>query len=259
MLKLRRRRQLDSGGLPEDHPAAESIRVRVPRPRWRWVSLFVSHLMAGALLASWWWPASRRIWDLYDAGVFRALNATLSLGDAWVTAVAFANTRAFDWVAAAAVGVLLLWNIRFYEVRCRLSGWFSLGLLVCVVCVTKFCCGPVIHELVGFQRASPTSIAPTCYRVTEMVPSIDAKDSSPCCFPSDHGFVLFSVALYLVYRGSTRQEMLAWLCVVLFGTPRIFAGAHWATDVVVGSAAMALVLTAWLMATPLHDRLVNRA
>lgn len=262
MLKIRRKRNRNPD-LPDESPTSgtpPTIRVRLPRPQWRWIPFLVSHVMAIGLLASWCWPATRRVWDLYDAGVFHALNATLALGDWWAWALAVANCRTFDLVAAAGIGVLLLWNVRFYEKRCLFSGWFSLALLAATLFLAKtFVCGTIIHDLVGLHRGSPTTVVQNCYRVTELVPAVNAKDSSPWSFPGDHGFILISVALYIVYRGSGRQEMLAWLFVVVFGLPRIFVGAHWATDLAVGSAAVSLVVTAWLLATPLHDRLVNRA
>lgn len=248
-------RERDDEALPVER---QPVVVAVPRPKWRWIPFLISHLLAIGLAATWLWPDTRRIWDLYDAGMFRMLNATLMAGDWWATAMAHANTRRYDIAAAVFIGGLLLWNIRFYEKRCIFSGWFSLGVFVSTVVLVKMLvCGTIVHDAFGYHRASPTNVVESCHRISQIAPQVAAKDSSPWSFPGDHGFVLFSVALYLVYRGNGRQETLAWLFVLLFGLPRMVVGAHWATDIVVGSAVVALLLTAWLMATPLHDKLVN--
>ena len=245
---------------PNGRRPVETTRVvvAVPRPKWRWFSFLLSHALALGLVGSWLWPETRRIWDLYDAGTFQLLNSSLAFGDWWAASMAHANTRVWDVVAAVLIGLLLLWNIRFYEKRCTLSGWFSLALLVVSVWLVKsLVCSAIVHDVMGFHRASPTRVVAACNYINELVPAIDAKQDSPHSFPGDHGFVLFCVALYLVYRGSGRQETLAWLLVFVFGLPRMVVGAHWATDIVVGSAVIALLTMAWLMATPLHDRIVN--
>jgi membrane-associated phospholipid phosphatase len=232
--------------------------VAVPRPHWRFVPFLLSHLAAGLLIWSWLRPETRRIWDLYDAGTFRFFTSTLAGSEWWLQGLAAANGHKADLVAAVAIGLLMLWNIRFYEKRCIFSGWLSLGVFTISVLLAKeLICGTLIHDVVGFQRASPSTVMEASHRVSELVPEIQTKDSSPLSFPGDHGFVLMSVALYMVYRGSGRQEMIAWLFLLVFGLPRVIVGAHWATDIVVGSSVVALLFTAWLMATPLHDRIVN--
>ncbi len=254
---LRRRKPVRSDG-DDQGPVQQHVVVAVPRPRWHMVPFLISHLLAGALVGSWLWPNTRRIWDLYDAGTFRLLNVTLNANMWWPRAMAIANSRQADIVVAIVIGVLLLWNIRFYEKRCIFSGWFSIGVLAASVLMAKsLVCGAFVHGVCEFHRASPSCLVENCHRVTQIVPDVESKDSSRFSFPGDHGFVLICVALYLVYRGSSRQEMLAWLFVVAFGLPRLIVGADWATDIVVGSACVALVVTAWLMATPLHDRIVN--
>jgi len=44
---------------------------------------------------------------------------------------------------------------------------------------------------------------------------------------------------------------------VLFSLPRIMAGAHWFTDVAVGSLSVVLVGLSWWLITPASDWLVN--
>jgi membrane-associated phospholipid phosphatase len=43
----------------------------------------------------------------------------------------------------------------------------------------------------------------------------------------------------------------------LFSLPRVMAGAHWFSDIAVGSLSVALVGLSWWLLTPASDYLVN--
>jgi hypothetical protein len=45
----------------------------------------------------------------------------------------------------------------------------------------------------------------------------------------------------------------AWLLAAILVLPRLVGGAHWLTDILIGSGSMALVSISLLMATPVHD------
>ncbi|MEM7315014.1 MAG: phosphatase PAP2 family protein, partial [Planctomycetota bacterium] len=91
------------------------------------------------------------------------------------------------------------------------------------------------------------------WRLSTLVPRIHAKDTSPWSFPGDHGFVLLSVALYVSMFRARRTARWTWLVSIILILPRLIAGAHWTTDILIGSGAMALVTIGLLMATPVHD------
>ena len=95
--------------------------------------------------------------------------------------------------------------------------------------------------------------------LSSLVPEIEAKDASKWCFPGDHGFVLISLALYVSYLGARDTAKWTWLACFIFILPRLIAGAHWPSDVIVGSGTMALAAMAFLMGTPLHDSILRWA
>lgn len=49
---------------------------------------------------------------------------------------------------------------------------------------------------------------------------------------------------------------IALLIVVIFAFPRVMIGAHWLTDIVVGSLSAVLIGLPWVLMTPLSDRLI---
>jgi membrane-associated phospholipid phosphatase len=51
--------------------------------------------------------------------------------------------------------------------------------------------------------------------------------------------------------------LIAVLIFLIFAFPRIIIGAHWFTDVFVGSLSIALVGLPWVLLTPLSDRLID--
>ena len=99
----------------------------------------------------------------------------------------------------------------------------------------------VRHRVVGADRT---------VRLRQLFPSIDTKDFSPACFPGDHAFVLLTVTSFFWYVGRRRDALVASLLAAVFLLPRLVGGAHWASDVVVGSGTAALLAGSWAFATP---------
>jgi len=62
--------------------------IRLPEPGWRLKSLLWFHLVAAILLASWFLPVTRGLWDQLDVAVFLLLNGSLALGQWWQTTAA---------------------------------------------------------------------------------------------------------------------------------------------------------------------------
>jgi len=44
---------------------------------------------------------------------------------------------------------------------------------------------------------------------------------------------------------------------LVFSLPRVMIGAHWFTDIAVGSLSVVLVGVSWCLMTPLSDKLIN--
>ncbi len=83
------------------------------------------------------------------------------------------------------------------------------------------------------------------------------KDSSGDSFPSDHGLMLLTFCCFMHRYISVKAFSIALLIMVIFALPRIMAGAHWFTDIVVGSLSVVLIGTSWLLLTPLSDIMIN--
>jgi membrane-associated phospholipid phosphatase len=94
-----------------------------------------------------------------------------------------------------------------------------------------------------FARPSPSHFIGESFVNLEERYGVEVKTESMTSFPSNHGSVFFTVLFMSVYRWGRGAWVLLPLAVVL-SMPRVFTGAHWASDTLIGS-----VLVTWLVAT----------
>ncbi len=256
---------MQHGPTNENRESTPSAAVAIPmmkpgRLAWRPRALMISHLAAAVLLVTWLVQPMRGCWDAADLQVFRWLNNSLAVGYWWQLIWAVANWRGFDLVAGSCIVMLLAYSIKTSPQRSLLAGWISVALLALAALAVKVVVeGLVVRGGLMYHRASPTVALNGSFLMSELVPWIKAKERSPWSFPSDHGAVLLAVMFYLWYGGRRTIAVAGTLLAVVFSLPRLVSGGHWMTDIVVGSSAMALLTTAWVMATPLHDFIVYRA
>lgn len=227
-------------------------------PRWRVRSLVAFHLVALLVLASWLWPATRAAWDAIDLAVFRMLNAPLATSAAWAHAWAIGNMRATDLAVALAMLALLIRGDLIFaaaQVRHALYAFLAMLLLLLLIRAVPFA------ELVSsmrWQRASPSLTVDGAVRLTELFSSWQGlrhiKDSSGRSFPGDHASVLMLWALFLTPFARGWRRWLVWVLALLFAMPRLVAGAHWLSDVLVGGTFIALATTGWSLFTPYAAR-----
>lgn len=108
-------------------------------------------------------------------------------------------------------------------------------------------------HLLADKRPSPTNYFPQSYRVSQLI-GIDTKDDSSSSFPGDHGMMLLIFAGYMWRFFTLRSFLLAMLIVVVFSLPRIMIGAHWFSDIAVGSLSVVLVGLSWWLLTDACER-----
>jgi membrane-associated phospholipid phosphatase len=225
---------------------------------WRPLAMAVSCLLAAVLVVSWLFQPGRGYWNQFDLTVFHKLNGTLEWGTAWQTVWAVANWRPFDAVVGLVLVTILITAVRWRFAARPIHAAASLLILLATLLATKeFVSGYAIDKVLVYHRGSPTYVLTGTYRLSELVDWIECKDTSPWSFPGDHGFVLLMCAFYVTYLGHRPAAVAAWLVAILGVMPRLIGGAHWPTDIIVGSGTMALLLSAMLFATPLHELLIS--
>ena len=200
-----------------------------------------------ALFMSWYIPARHGFWFPIDASIFHFFNHKLVESKAFLWLVAITNNRAFDACSLLAMGCLML----SFWLKETPAGRRRIVIIGLVMLLTAVVLNQAGQALLPVKRASPTLSFDNIYRVSELL-HIPTKDASRDSFPGDHGMML----LMLRYFGKT-AGIIGLIIVVVFAFPRVMIGAHWFTDITVGSLTVVLIGLPWCLLTPLSDRLIT--
>ena len=217
------------------------------KPKW----LMFWWAVACFWFASWLIPATRELWDVLDSGIFFSFNGSLASGKTWQGFWAIANWRPFDIIAAGLILIIGFSWIYSLKKESRLSALAGLAVLLFIILVTRFSAALVLY-LTDYQRYSPSITLTPSYRLSELVTWIDAKDYHKDCFPGDHGYVVITCIIFFFLQAGKRWGVLSLVLLSPFIIPRLVSGAHWATDIIIGSGTMALISLPLLFATPLY-------
>lgn len=202
--------------------------------RWH-PAILTGYVLLGAVLLATWWPVQgngRLLWDQWDRDVFLAANGSLRSGGTWAAFWAATNTRLFDVVP----GLLILGLYGTYLFAERARFWrqrFALGLMLMtfVVLWMRF----VMKALLDHDRLSPTLIMPDPVLLSTMFDwPLHIKDFAQDSFPGDHAGVMVLVGLVMMHSVGWWRGLLVLVCTIPFALPRIYGGAHWFSDQVVG-------------------------
>jgi membrane-associated phospholipid phosphatase len=97
-----------------------------------------------------------------------------------------------------------------------------------------------------------------CVRLSQEVRWMVVKDETVTCFPGDHATtLLFFAALYTFFAGR-RLGIYASIYTLFRILPRVIIGAHWASDIIVGSGCLVLFFLSWALCTPFHTWIIDR-
>lgn len=223
-------------------------------PRWRPGWFWTLNGLALLLIGSWLWPVTGAIWASVDESFFRAVNGTLTVGRWWSGIWAVGNSRYLDYLTALIMLVLILRKDLIFkenEVRRALFTMGGLmGALVVFNAILNF-----LADRYGWQRQSPSRVLDGAVRLGQIFPEMKKyarmKDSSPRSFPGDHASVLILWALFLVPFARRGWAAFIIFIAALFSFPRMIAGAHWFSDVMMGAIFLAMLAYAWGYCTPI--------
>ncbi len=217
----------------------------------RLLTILVLNVLGLALFFSWYLPANHGFWFPIDKGLFYWFNDRLVTSKPLLWLLAITNFRAFDGISLLAMGALYLhfWRRETPPGRRRLLA-IGIAMLICAVVLNQ------LGHLIPVSHPSPTKFFPEVNHVSQLT-GIPAKDASTDSFPGDHGMMLMVFACFMLRYFTRRAFLLAVAIVLIFASPRIMIGAHWFTDVVVGSLSIVLVGMSWCLMTPLSDAIVN--
>lgn len=203
------------------------------------------------LFLSWYLPVNHGFWFPVDSGIFHFFNEQLVKSKVILWLVAITNNRAFDGCSLLAMGCLML----SFWLKEDATGRRRIILIGLVMLLTAVVINQLAQGLMPVKRSSPSLFFPNIHRVSELL-NISTKDASKDSFPGDHGMMLLIFASFMLRYFGKKAFAVALIIVVVFAFPRVMIGAHWLTDIVVGSLSAVLIGVPWVLMTPLSDRLI---
>ncbi|MCI1897813.1 MAG: phosphatase PAP2 family protein [Enterobacter sp.] len=204
-----------------------------------------------ALFLSWFLPVNHGFWLPLDTGIFHFFNQQLVKSQAFLWLVAITNNRAFDGCSLLAMGGLML----SFWLKEDATGRRRIIIIGLVMLLTAVVINQLAQGLMPVKRSSPTLSFPDVYRVSELL-HISTKDASKDSFPGDHGMMLLIFSAFMLRYFGKKAFFIGLMIVVVFAFPRVMIGAHWLTDIAVGSLSAVLIGLPWCLMTPLSDRLI---
>lgn len=214
-------------------------------------TILLLNLLGIALFFSWYIPANHGFWFKIDSAIFFYFNQHLLSSPAFLHLVALTNNRAFDVISLMCMGLLYL----YFYIKETPVGRRRLIVTGVVMLLTAVILNQLGHML-PVSHPSPTLVFENINRVSELT-GIPTKDASGDSFPGDHGMMLMIFACFMLRYFSRGAFAIALLIVIVFSMPRVMIGAHWFTDIAVGSLSVVLVGISWVLLTPLSDKAID--
>ena len=210
------------------------------------------NLLGVALFLSWFLPANHGGWFTLDSATFFFFNRHLASDPACLHLVAITDNRAFDVISLLAMGLLYL----YFYLKQDAAGRRRLVITGVVMLLTAVVLNQLGH-LLPVKHPSPTLTFDNIHRVSELT-GIPTKDASGDSFPGDHGMMLIIFSCFMLRYFGRGAFAVALLITLVFSLPRVMIGAHWFTDIAVGSLSVVLVCASWVLMTPCSDWIVDR-
>ena len=216
--------------------------------RWRPIPLIVCNALAVLLIVSWHTPMGQSFWQQPDAWVFFTLNGSLKEGHAWQMFWAIANTKRFDVAIALIIAIIYFVHI-FSGTREQIVQRTACGMLMAVSVTSVILFS---KEFLESGRMGASDVLTPSIHLSDVITDFKFKDSSNTSFPGDHGISLIMFTTMIWYFAGRSYGLAVMALSIVMLLPRLVVGAHWLSDIAVGSCFISLIALGWILATPLH-------
>ncbi len=224
------------------------------RKKWKIKQLIFFNALIFIMLWSLFTPATKIFWDTIDIAFFKTINSTLKGNPNWQLFWAFANHKIADWVEDLLVLCFFFVYVRKARKGFRLRRVAELLFSVLyIAAIIYFVNKTLFREYLEIPRLSPTLTLENSVHLSDEIPWLSIKDDSAKSFPGDHGTTALLFASSFSYFAGRKLGILATLYAVFLCLPRLITGAHWFSDVIVGSGSITLFFLGWAFCTPMGE------
>lgn len=222
---------------------------------WRLKTLLLWHIVGALLMTSLFWEVTKAYWEAIDIAFFKMINSTLKGRPLWQLFWATANHKLADWVEDLCILCFFIAYVRKAHKSLRLQKVSELIFCALYIgAIIYFVNRLLFRENLSIPRLSPTLVVDDSVRLSEEIPWMKIKDDSSKSFPGDHGTTALLFAASFSYLAGWRLGVLASLYAAFLCLPRLITGAHWLSDVIVGSGTITIICLSWAFCTPLFSR-----
>jgi membrane-associated phospholipid phosphatase len=217
--------------------------------------ILISHLVVAILLASWWIFPS--FWERVDISTFRFCHSFIEESPFWQRFWATLSNHTFDWIHdvvffACFAPYLFLGTDKRKKSIALILGVLFTGLVIFSVNKTFF------PKVLKYERYSPTALFKDTVRLKTLVPDLRFKDISTNSYPGDHATTAVFFTYFAFYFLGWRRAIFCTAYAIFFCMPRLVAGAHWLTDIVMGSMPIALISSSYFIGSGLFECLTHK-
>ena len=219
-------------------------------------SFFLLQTLLTLLLVSLFWPKAAVYWQKLDIAFFKLINQSLLNSHHWQIFWACANHKYADWLEDLCI--LAFFTIWIQKSPSSLRKIRIAQLLFCVLYIAFilfFVNRMIFRDLISIPRPSPSLIVENSVMLSEKIPWMKIKDVSKTSFPGDHATTALLFASSFSYLAGWRFAIPAWIYGSFLCMPRLITGAHWLSDVIVGSGGIALFFLSIAFCTPLSHNI----
>jgi membrane-associated phospholipid phosphatase len=220
--------------------------------------LLITHAWIVISLITLFSPSTHFIWDWIDRAVFTTLNSSLNFGRPWQILWALANHKMADWVEDVVILAFCFIYVKQGPKEDRLYRSSQMLFMILYSALIIFFINKIIvRDLVNITRYSPTLVIENSIRLSDHITWLKIKDGSSKSFPGDHATTAQLFGLTFILLGSRPLKIMAGLYAIFLCLPRMILGAHWFTDIFVGSGAIVLFFMSWAYCTPFSFHIAN--
>ena len=225
---------------------------------WYYKKLLVCHIIIAVIIVSYFIPFTRILWDAMDHSFFHLLNNSLRGNPTWQLFWAIFNHKLADWLHDVVILILILaaiFTVRKEE-RVKKTAEF-LFILLYVACIIYFVNRVFFRKYVDIERLSPTLVFPDSVKLSREITWIGIKDSSRQSFPGDHATTALFFTVTYAYYANRNLAFIGCLYGIFMCLPRIVTGAHWLSDVIMGSGSIVLFFLSWAFYSPFGGKTID--
>jgi membrane-associated phospholipid phosphatase len=197
-------------------------------------------------------------WNLIDTHFFHFVNHPLKDNSFLRTLWALASHSLADWFEDLCFLCFYIAAIlktpRGLRLRRGAELFFCVLLTaITIILINRLFCRDFLHV----RRASPSLVIDQMVNITQYISWIEFKVHSSKSLPGDHATTALMLSITYAYLVRGRLALLALVYGAFLCLPRLAVGAHWLSDIVVGSGCIVMISISWAFFTPFADKVIS--